>query len=92
METVSLTKENVSLGMEMLSLVMEKYFIVMETVSLVMETVSLVMETVSLVMEMAPTPLVKSHPVNIFVGLNPHNTLQTNSFSQSYYYHNLSSH
>jgi len=85
METVSLTKENVSLGMEMLSLVMEKYFIVMETVSLVMETVSLVME-------MAPTPLVKSHPVNIFVGLNPHNTLQTNSFSQSYYYHNLSSH
>jgi hypothetical protein len=78
METVSLTKENVSLGMEMLSLVMEKYFIVMETVSLVME--------------MAPTPLVKSHPVNIFVGLNPHNTLQTNSFSQSYYYHNLSSH
>jgi hypothetical protein len=78
METVSLTKENVSLGMEMLSLVMEKYFIVMETVSLVME--------------MALTPLAKSHPVKIFVGLNPHNALQTNSFSKSYYYHNLSSH
>ena len=67
---VSMTKDGVSLTKEMFSLVKEK--------------VSLVVENFLMVMEMAPTPLVKSHPVKIFVGLNLHNTLKTNIFSQSY--------
>jgi hypothetical protein len=55
-----------------------------EKVSLVVENFFMVMEMFSLVMEMAPTPLAKSHPVNIFVGLNPYNILQTNGFGKSY--------